>query len=202
LNAKLNQLGVVVTNTGFGAGASARPLHYAPMSKTLHWVMALLVLGLIPAGVVMVNIGEGAVQNLLFDLHRSTGVLVFALALARVCVRIARGAPAPAAGLTPFERVASAFVHYALYALLLAMPVIGWLMTSAYRVDVSVFWLFTLPHLVPQDEALFKIFQRAHFAGGAAMALLVLLHVGATLKHTLIDRDTVLWRMLPRSWGG
>ncbi len=180
----------------------ARPLHYAPISKALHWIMALLVLGMIPAGIVMVNIGEGALQNNLFDLHRSFGALVFALALWRVSVRIAHGTPAPAAGLTQFERIASTFVHYALYALLLAMPLLGWLMTSAYRVDVSVFGLFTLPHAVPENEALFKAFQRAHVVGGLSMALLVGLHIAGALKHTFINRDTVLWRMLPRSWGG
>jgi cytochrome b561 len=128
-------------------------------------------------------------------------VLVFAIALARVLIRIAHGAPGPAAGLTPFERVASASVHYAMYALLIAMPIGGWLMTSAFRVDVSVFGLFTLPHLVEKNEETFKFFQNMHFIGGIAMTLLVLAHIGATIKHTFVSKDTVLWRMLPKSWG-
>lgn len=182
--------------------AGGRPKDYAPWSKTLHWVTALMILFIIPAGIVMTNIGPGKVQNTLFDLHRSFGVVVFVVALARVLVRIARGAPGPAAGLTAFERVASVAVHYTLYALLIAMPLIGWLMTSAYRVDVSVFGLFTLPHVVAQDEATYKALQRLHFIGGLAMALLVLAHLAGVIKHTFISRDTVLWRMLPRSWGG
>ncbi|MDB5572317.1 MAG: cytochrome [Hyphomicrobiales bacterium] len=191
-----------MTSTSLRTNPHNRPLHYAPVSKTLHWVTAVLVLGLIPAGIVMVNIGEGALQNLLFNMHRSFGVVVFALALWRVAARIAYGAPAAAAGLTRFERVASTTVHYALYALLIAQPVVGWLMTSAYPVDVSVFGLFTLPHLVHEDKALFEALQRAHFVGGLTMAGLVLVHIGAALKHTFVDKDTVLWRMLPRSWGG
>lgn len=175
---------------------------YSPWGKTLHWVSALMILFIIPAGIVMTNIGQGRLQNNLYDLHRSFGVLVFVITLSRVLVRIAHGAPGPAAGLTPFERVASATVHYAMYALLIAMPIGGWLMTSAYRVDVSVFGLFTLPHLVAQNEDTFKFFQRMHFIGGVTMALLVLLHIAATIKHTFVSRDTVLWRMLPRSWGG
>mgnify|MGYP000131293112 CR=1 FL=1 len=73
---------------------------------------------------------------------------------------------------------------------------------DAYRVDVSVFGLFTLPHLAPKDEELFKLFQRMHFAGAIAMTLLVLLHIAGAVKHTLVNKDIVLWRMLPKSWGG
>ena len=146
---------------------------YSSWSKTLHWVTALMILFVIPAGIVMTNIGQGALQNNLYNLHRSFGVLIFAIALARVVIRIAHGAPGPAAGLNSFERFASAFVHYAMYALLLGMPIVGWLMTSAYRVDVSVFGLFTLPHLVAKDEATFKLFQNLHSFGGIALALLV-----------------------------
>jgi cytochrome b561 len=184
------------------SGGLSRPKDYAPAGKALHWLSAVIVLGIIPAGIIMTNIGPGALQNRLFDMHRSFGVLVFALALWRVAVRLRHGAPAPYAGLTPFERIASTATHHMLYALLVAMPLIGWMMTSAYRVDVSVFGLFTLPHLVPEDEALFKIFQRAHFIGGVLMTLLVLAHIGAAIKHTFVNRDTVLWRMLPKSWGG
>ena len=175
---------------------------YSVWSKTLHWITALIILFIIPAGIVMTNIGEGALQNNLYNLHRSFGVLVFAIALARVLIRSAHGAPGPAAGLTAFERFASAFVHYAMYVLLLGMPIGGWLMTSAYRVDVSVFGLFTLPHLIAQNEETFKFFQRMHFIGAISLTLLVLMHIGATIKHTFINKDTVLWRMLPKSWGG
>ncbi|MFN3891136.1 MAG: cytochrome b [Beijerinckiaceae bacterium] len=182
--------------------SSLRPADYAPWGKALHWITALFVLFIIPAGIVMTNIGPGKLQNNLYDLHRSFGVLVFAIALARVLIRISQGAPGPAAGLTTFERYASATVHYAMYALLIAMPIGGWLMTSAYRVDVSVFGLFTLPHLVAQNEETFKFFQRMHFIGGITLTVLVLMHVGAVVKHTFFSKDTVLWRMLPKSWGG
>lgn len=175
---------------------------YAPWSKVLHWLTALIILFIIPAGIVMTNIGPGQLQNNLYNLHRSFGVLVFAIALARVLIRIGRGAPPPAAGLTTFERYASLIVHYAMYALLIAMPIVGWLMTSAYRVDVSVFGLFTLPHAVAQDEATYKTLQRLHFIGGITLTVLVLVHIAATIKHTFVSKDTVLWRMLPKSWGG
>jgi cytochrome b561 len=182
--------------------ADAGVTGYSSWGKALHWISALMILFIIPAGIVMTNIGPGALQNNLYDLHRSFGVAVFVLALARVLVRIAHGAPGPAAGLNAFERFASAAVHYAMYALLIAMPIGGWLMTSAFRVDVSVFGLFTLPHLVEKNEATFKFFQQMHFIGGIAMTLLVLMHIGAVIKHTFLSKDTVLWRMLPKSWGG
>ncbi|MDP2357989.1 MAG: cytochrome b [Beijerinckiaceae bacterium] len=175
---------------------------YSSWSKALHWITALMILFIIPAGIVMTNIGEGSLQNNLYNLHRSFGVFVFAIALARVLIRISHGAPGPAAGLTAFERFASAFVHYAMYVLLFAMPIVGWLMTSAYRVDVSVFGLFTLPHLIAQNDENFKLLQQMHFIGAISLTLLVLMHIGATIKHTFINKDIVLWRMLPKSWGG
>ena len=70
-----------MTDTGF----SSRPKDYAPLGKALHWVSALIVLGIIPAGIVMTNIGPSPLQNQLFDLHRSFGVAIFALALWRLC---------------------------------------------------------------------------------------------------------------------
>ena len=176
--------------------------NYSGWSKTLHWITALIILFTIPAGIVMTNIGEGALQNNLYNLHRSFGGLVFAIALARVLIRIAHGAPGPAAGLTAFERFASAFVHYAMYALLFAIPLVGWLMTSAYRVDVPVFGLFTLPHLIAQNDETYELLESMHFIGAILLTLLVLMHIGATIKHTFINKDKVLWGMLPKSWGG
>ena len=179
---------------------NGQPEHYAPSAKWLHWIMALLVLGLIPAGITMSNLESGPLQDRLYMLHRSTGVLIFALVLVRIIVRMTCGAPPAYAGLTRFERVASAATHHSLYLLLLVMPLLGWVMTSAYGASISFFGLFDLPQIVAKNEGLFKLTQTLHKAGGILMALLVILHVAGALMHTFIKRDVVLWRMLPKSW--
>ena len=180
--------------------ASERPEHYAPLAKWLHWIMALCILSLIPVGIIMHEMSPGPLQNQLYDLHRSFGVLVLFLVIIRLAVRSSRGAPAPYAGLTRFERIASTATHHLLYMLLVLMPLIGWIMTSAYGAPISFFGLFDMPNLVSKNEDLFKILQKLHKGGGIFMALLVIMHVGGALMHTFVKRDIVLWRMLPRSW--
>lgn len=179
---------------------SGRPEHYAPLAKWLHWIIAALILAIIPAGVAMSNAAPGPLQDRLYLLHRSTGLLILALAIIRLAVRWSHGAPAPYAGLTRFERIASTATHHLLYALLFLMPIVGWLMASAFGATTSFFGLFDMPNLVGRNETLFKVLQAAHKAGGILMALLVLMHIGGALRHTFIKRDIVLWRMLPRSW--
>ena len=178
-----------------------RPTVYSPVSKWIHWITALLVLGIIPGGVLMTRMDEGALQNQIFDMHRSFGVVVFALAAMRVAARRMLGTPAPDETLSPLERRVSVGVHHSLIALLIIMPLIGWLMTSAYRVDVSVFGLFTLPHLMPKSEPIFDALAAAHKWLGLLMAALILSHIGAAIMHTFIKRDGVLQRMLPSGRG-
>lgn len=178
-----------------------RPAAYAPASKWLHWIIAACVIGLIPAGVIMHRLPEGALQNRLFDLHRATGVLVLFLVILRVIARNRFGTPAPAGTLTKFERIASTAAHHSLLALLFLMPLIGWAMMSAYRADVSFFGLFTLPHILPQNDTVYKILSRAHQLLGFLMAFIIAAHVGGALMHGFIKRDGVLNRMLPESLG-
>jgi cytochrome b561 len=176
------------------------PEHYAPLAKWLHWIIALLVIGMIPAGIAMANIQPGPLQDRLYMLHRSTGLLILALAIVRLFVRVGYGAPPPYAGLTRFERIASTATHHLLYMLLFFMPIVGWLMASAFGATTSFYGLFDMPNLVGKNEALFNVLQKAHFFGGIAMALLIFMHIGGALMHTFIKRDIVLWRMLPRNW--
>jgi cytochrome b561 len=178
-----------------------RPPAYSPLSKWIHWITALCVLMIIPGGIMMTHMEEGPLQDQIFDLHRSFGVVVFMLAAVRVAARKAFGTPAPLESLTPLERRASVAVHHSLLALIFIMPLIGWLMTSAYRVDVSVFGLFTLPHLMPKSEPVYDALAALHGWLGYLMAALILSHIGAAIMHTFIKRDGVLQRMLPGGRG-
>lgn len=178
----------------------AQPRHaqaYSGTSKVLHWLTAGLVFGVLPAGFLIEDLPQGAIQNLGYDLHRSFGFVILCLAALRVIARLVFGAPAAYAGLTPFERKASAFAHHALYVLLFTTPLLGWAATSAYPVRFSIFWLFELPPLAPANEALSKALFAAHEFSALAMVALLVAHIGGALVHRFWKRDGVFDRMLP-----
>ena len=179
------------------ANANGR-LEYSAVSKWLHWVTAIIIFGSLAVGFLLEDLPEGRAQNLGYDLHRSFGFVVLCLAVMRLALRGIFGAPAAYAGLTPFEKRASTFVHHALYGLIILTPLLGWAATSAYPVKISVFWLFTLPPLAPESEALSKLLFKAHELSAIAIVVLLVAHIGGALMHRVIKRDGVLDRMLPR----
>ncbi|MDQ0346652.1 cytochrome b [Ancylobacter vacuolatus] len=177
----------------------AAPVRYGPTARVLHWLVALIVLGLIPLGLYMVSRGEAtgfdALTGSLYSLHKFVGFLVLWLIVLRMLVRL-RGAPPPAATLTPFERVASVTVHGALYALLLVVPLLGWAGVSAYPA-LNVFGLFDLPALLSPDEALAKRILGLHGLLAQILGVLALAHIAAALYHRFLKRDGVMARMWP-----
>lgn len=172
--------------------------HYTLTAIFLHWLTAALVLFMIAAGLLMVRLPQGELQNLLFDLHRSTGVLIFPLVLIRLIYRWRHMPPPLPDDLHPLQNLAAHLNHYALYALLLVNPLLGWWATSAYGVAVNVFWVFDLPPLVAQDRPFSVTLLLVHRSVGFAIAALVAMHIGAALYHHFIRRDRILLRMLGR----
>jgi cytochrome b561 len=171
-------------------------------ARALHWSMAVVIVALLVLGFVMANaIDDLALRFRLTQLHKSWGSVVFALALARLGWRLVNPTPAEAPG-AAWERAAARLAHGLLYALMIAMPVSGWLMASAsplqemVGVRNMVFGLFELPDpFVPGDRALEAVFRTIHVGGGLLLAALLVLHAGAALKHHFVLRDDVLRRM-------
>jgi cytochrome b561 len=174
---------------------------FTPLQRVLHWTHALLIFVAAPLGLAVGQAQPGAYDEAtlgrLYDLHRSFGALVLALAAVRLAVRAAQGAPAPLATWTRFERVGSRVVATLLYVLVVLVPLLGWAATSAYRADVSVFDLFVLPPIAPEDRALSETLFAWHGAGASALTALVALHVGAALHHRFVKRDGTFERMRP-----
>ncbi len=179
------------------AGRSSGAESYSGFAKLLHWVIAVCILIMIPVGVVMGRIEGGDVQNLLYNVHRSFGVLILALMLIRLGYRLTHGVPDPEPTLTNWQRGVSHLVHLSLYAVLIAQALIGWIATSAYGAAIWVFGLFIMPDLVSKDQELAKPLFLVHDILGYVAAGLVALHISAALYHYLIRRDGVLQRMLP-----
>lgn len=159
--------------------------------------MAALVLAAIPAGFVMMSLPSGSAQDTLFDVHRSLGFTIFCLAVVRVAVRTLNPPPPPPASLPALQWRVAETVHYALYGLLLVMPILGWLASSAFGSTVRVYGLFDLPNLVSKDDALADLLGNAHAYLGFVISGLLVVHIGVGLWHGLVRRDGILSRMLP-----
>jgi cytochrome b561 len=174
-------------------GASAWPL---PL-RLIHWASAALVLGALVLGAVMVElVQDPAARFELTQTHKSLGVAVLALTAARLCVRILTAAPQPMP-LAPPLRTAARAAHLSLYALLVLLPLSGWLMatTTPVRVPTTVFGLFRLPYPLSPDLPAYRFAHALHAAAAVALAALIVLHVAAALIHSLWWRDRVLMRM-------
>ncbi|HLW90194.1 MAG TPA: cytochrome b [Roseiarcus sp.] len=177
----------------------SRPLRYSASAKWMHWVIACVVILMIPEGMTMKRlVEEGPTRDNLYNLHEAVGACVLIVVVLRLARRFLFGAPAPDETLSPAERDASLAAQYALYLLLLVVPVLGWAATNAYGDPVSVFGLFNFPALVGKDVALSDRIFVWHLAGGLLIAAIVAVHSAAALYHHFVKRDAVLARMLPR----
>jgi cytochrome b561 len=175
---------------------------YSAFAKLLHWLVAICVLSTIPIAFWMSNTGPGPLQDNLYNLHKSLGVLILALMLLRIAYRLITGAPAPDPTLAPWQRAVSSIMHTLLYVLLLAMPIVGWIANSAYGASTPFFGLIDLPPIVGKNEPLSERLFILHRWTGWVVAALAAMHIGAALQHRFIHRDGMLRRMLPKCMGG
>ena len=164
---------------------------YPAALRILHWVRALLILGLIAAGWTMTALDDAltAKFDLLYPWHKSFGVLVFMIVLAQLAIRAISPLPEPAP-LPAQERLLSQAVHVAMYALLLIVPLMGYAMSSSYTDSDGVFFFgIHLPELLPKDDDRFRLFQLLHKTLAYSLLALVTLHVAGALKHRYVDND-------------
>lgn len=171
---------------------------YPTSSVVLHWLTVLFIVLTVGFGSQLENPPEGW-GDALYRLHWSCGLTVLLLTALRIVNRLVAGAPPPYAGLTSIERIASTAVHHALYVLLVAAPLLGWLGKSAYGGDITVFGLFNMPPLLGQDEALSKKLLGAHKVAVFLLIGAIALHIAGALNHVLIKKDGVFARMWPGS---
>jgi cytochrome b561 len=167
---------------------------FSPLARLLHWTMAIAILAMLFVGVGMVATVSHA-HNVLLAIHRPLGVALLLLVIVRVCVRVRRGAPELPADMPAPQRFAAEASHLVLYALMVAMPLIGWSMLSAGGFPVTVFGALHLPPIVPHDVRLYALLRSLHTYLAFALFATVLLHLAATLFHGLIRRDGVLASM-------
>jgi len=165
----------------------------------IHWLMALVIFVALGLGVWATQLSHGDLRDEVLLVHKSFGITALALIVLRVVVRVAAGAPAYAVQLGRLVRAVSKSAHLLLYALMIAMPVSGYIMSSAGGYDVSFFGLITLPSIVPHDKALAEAASWAHFIFGWAIGIALVLHLSGVVWHALVRRDTVFARLWPRA---
>ena len=170
---------------------------YTPTAITLHWLTVLLLLSAAPLGLIMTGMKFSPLQLKMISWHKWVGVTVFALTLLRLLWRISHPAPPLPAHIPPWQRRAAAGLHGLLYLLLLAIPLSGWLMSSAKGFQTVWLGVLPLPDLLGKDEALAERLAVVHAVLNSLLLLSVAVHVAAAIKHHFVDRDDVLRRMLP-----
>lgn len=187
-----------------GPSTSAPPAValYRRGARVLHWLtLALLVLQF-PIGLYMTFRGKtlnlwDATTNTLYSSHKLLGIIILIVVIARLAYRLRHGAPADEPTLSPWQRIASHLNHWGLYALLVTVPLAGYVGISQFPA-LDLFGVFSLPGIAAPDKAAAATTFDIHRLMAMGMLAMVALHVGAALWHHLIRRDNVLARMLPR----
>ena len=175
--------------------ATAAPaIRYNQTARALHWFIAALILVNLTTGLFGETLDKMQVWT---PSHLATGILILLLSLARLGWRLTWTAPALPADFSPRLKQVSRINHLAFYALMIAMPLTGWMFTSASKYPISIYGLFLWPKLpLTKGMAIVGAAAEAHEVMGYAFAALAVLHIGAALYHHFALKDQTLRRML------
>jgi cytochrome b561 len=178
--------------------ASPNP-RYGAVAIALHWVLGLAIVGSFAMGVYMTDLPFSPQRLKLYNWHKWAGVTILTLSALRLLWRLMHRPPelpaAVTAAMPAWQRAAHHGTHHLMYALFFAIPLTGWAYSSAAGFPIVWFGVLPLPDFVAPDKALAALIKPVHGLLADGLALLVLLHVAAALKHQWIDRDRLLGRM-------
>ncbi len=169
---------------------------FTAVQRLLHWVMAVCILAMLFIGVGM----ESTVMPkylTLVSIHKPLGIAILVLALLRLAERLRLGTPPLPSNLPEPMKLAAHLSHYALYILMIGMPLLGWAMLSAAQYPVVLYGDVHLPSIAPQSDSLHALLWNAHYYLAFALFALILLHIAAALFHLLVRRDGVFQQMAP-----
>ncbi|MEL6744351.1 MAG: cytochrome b [Pseudomonadota bacterium] len=173
------------------------PSYKAP-AKFIHWIMAALILLMIPVGVLMIQDGLPRwLQNNLFIFHKNMGVVLLLLIAVRIAYRWRNTPPPVPPHLAAWQARIAGLTHGLLYALLVIMPLSGYVRVRAGGFPIEALDAMGIPALVPRSDALAAFAKSTHYYGSWAICILVAMHIGAALHHAIIKRDGVFSRMWP-----
>ncbi len=174
-------------------------MKYHLLSRVFHWIMALLIIFMIGFGIYITDFAgeDSANRSILFDLHKSLGVLVLILLSFRIINRFINHPPALPQTIKKYERIFAHLGHFGLYALMLIVPLSGYLMSNSYGFEVKFFGIL-LPFITSIDIDNAKIFHDIHEISAFTLAGLIGIHIIAVIKHRFFDQkeNDVLNRIL------
>jgi len=173
------------------------PERFGAVAKAFHWLTLLMLIGSFSIAWSMVDMRISPQKLVLYSYHKWVGVTVFLVVILRLAWRLRNPAPPLPAGTSPLQRRLAALSHFLLYAILIVMPLTGWVMSSARNLPLVYLGLIEIPSPFGVDEALGNTMRTVHFALSLALLFFVGVHVLAALQHHFILRDDVLRRMLP-----
>ena len=180
-----------------------RTARYSTTAIALHWLLGLALLGLLGMGIYMTGLPFSPQRLKLYNWHKWAGTAFLGLSLLRLLWRLTHRPPAlpqaMAQAMPGWQKAAHHGTHHLLYALFIAVPLIGWAYSSAAGFPVVFLGLWQLPDFVPVSKELAATIKPLHKIGALTLAALALLHIGAALKHHWIDRDGLLARMSLRT---
>jgi len=171
------------------------PTRYSPTAIVLHWLMALLIVAAFALGLVLSGMPLSPRKFHWIAYHKWIGITVLGLLALRLLARLFGKTPPLPAAMSRLARLGAHAGHMALYLLMLAVPLTGWLSSSAAGFPVVYLKLVALPDLVEKNKALAEQLSALHSTLNWVLAAVVVIHMAAALKHHLIDRDGLLWRM-------
>jgi cytochrome b561 len=171
------------------------PTQFVILSRILHWLMAVLLIAMLFIGVSMVS--SLADYHRLVSIHRPLGMLILVLAVVRLITRWLTDSPALPATMPQAERVVAKLSERFLYALFIALPLVGWAMLSAGSYPIVMFGQVHLPPILPASPFLYAMLRKTHTILAYMLFMAFLAHLGAILFHTLVLRDGLLNRMAP-----
>jgi cytochrome b561 len=174
-----------------------QPARYGAPAQFFHWLIAALIVTQFVLGRMQEHLPVGVRKLGILARHKSVGMTILMLAILRLAWRLWHPAPPLPSKMRPLGRWAARASHVTFYVLLFAMPLTGWMMSSAKNYSVSWFGLFTWPNLIGKNESAFNFLRSTHDVLSGVLFTIAVLHILAALKHHFWDRDDVLLRMLP-----
>ncbi len=183
------------------ASTSTPNTRYTLIAIALHWLLGLALTALFAVGLYMADLPFSPLRMKLYNWHKWAGVSVLALSLLRLLWRLTHRPPelpeAMSRAMPRWQHLAHHGTHLGLYALFFAVPLIGWAYSSAAGFPIVWFGVLPLPDFVGADKALAALIKPWHEISAYALAGLVLLHIGAAVKHQWLDHDHLIARMMP-----
>lgn len=176
-------------------------LYYGSVAKSFHWIIAILIIGLLAVGMIMHEMDPSPLKFKIYGLHKATGITVLALAFLRLSWRMFTPRVEAMSSHEKWERVLAKVAHLLLCAAMFVMPLSGWVMSSAGGHPVMFFGLFEVPPIVGANKELGRLASEVHEISAYALIGLIALHILGAIKHHVLDEDSTLQRMTSKKLG-